>query len=257
VPIGLLAAAAVATDLRPVLLAALIAGFVVAWRTSSPYTAAWAGSIPVAVSLAWGLVPLPATATDGSTCTQVPAPFATFRVVDAALALVALGVVAPLVHASGREIGLRRPSDLVLAIALGGALVVGPVALALGPPLAEPWFGPLPVQTGDLRAIVPAALFALSNGVMEEVAYRGALQAWLSRSTGIGIAVAAQAVVFGLAHGASQDFIVSPLPVVALMTVGAAIAGFVTVRTGSLALPIALHVAFDIPLYYGNACVAS
>jgi membrane protease YdiL (CAAX protease family) len=74
---------------------------------------------------------------------------------------------------------------------------------------------------------------------------------------GVGIAILAQAIVFGLAHGTSHDFIVSPLPVIALMTLSGAIAGMLTVRTGSLALPIALHVAFDIPLYYGNACVTS
>jgi membrane protease YdiL (CAAX protease family) len=39
------------------------------------------------------------------------------------------------------------------------------------------------------------------------------------------------------------------------MIAGGAVAGWIVVRTGSLAIPIALHVAVDIPLYYGNACV--
>jgi len=91
--------------------------------------------------------------------------------------------------------------------------------------------------------------------VMEELVYRGALQAWLARRTGIGIAIGTQAIVFGLAHGASQDFVASPLPVVTLMVAGGVVAGIAVVRTGSLALPILLHVAFDVPLYYGNACL--
>ena len=49
----------------------------------------------------------------------------------------------------------------------------------------------------------------------------------------------------------------SPLPVVALMIAGGGAAGWIVVRTGSLAIPIALHVAVDIPLYYGNACLSS
>jgi membrane protease YdiL (CAAX protease family) len=92
---------------------------------------------------------------------------------------------------------------------------------------------------------------------MEEVIYRGVLQSWVARLSGIGPAVLAQAVIFGLAHGASPDFVGSALPVVALMIAGGIVAGVVVHRTGSLALPIALHVAVDIPLYYGNACLGA
>jgi membrane protease YdiL (CAAX protease family) len=77
----------------------------------------------------------------------------------------------------------------------------------------------------------------------------------VARTARIAPAIAAQAIVFGLAHGASQDFVGSPLPVVALMIAGGVVAGWIVVRTGSLAIPIALHVAVDIPLYYGNACL--
>lgn len=256
VPIGLLTAAAVVAAARIPLLAALVVGFIAAWRLDRPVASAWAGSIPVAVSLAWGLSELPVAATDGSTCTDPLAPFATYRLVDAVLAIAALALLAPLVAATTAELGLRRPGTRILAVGIVGAIVVGPVALAIGPALSEPWFGPLPVRMDELRAIVPALVFAVSNGVMEELVYRGALQAWLARHTGIGIAIGAQAIVFGLAHGASQDFVGSPLPVVALMIAGGVVAGIAVVRTGSLGLPILLHVAFDIPLYYGNACLA-
>lgn len=255
VPVVVIAIGAVFPALRIAALVVLGAGFVVAWRLRRPEVAAWAGTIPVAVSLAFGLVALPPNATDGSTCASPVAPFATVRLGEAVLALGALAVVYAVVGRGLAELGLSRPSRTVGTIAIVGAIVVGPVALIIGPPLSEPFFGPLPIRTADLLAIVPALIFAFSNGVMEEVIYRGALQAWVARTARIAPAIAAQALVFGLAHGASQDFVDSPLPVVALMVAGGAIAGWIVIRTGSLAIPIALHVAVDIPLYYGNACV--
>ena len=38
------------------------------------------------------------------------------------------------------------------------------------------------------------------------------------------------------------------------MTAGGLIAGWLVNRTGSLAIPLAIHVALDIPLYYAFAC---
>ena len=254
-PVVVLGVAAAFPPLRVPLLVVLVAGFLVAWRVRRPEVAAWAGTIPVGVSLAFGLIPLPPSATDGSTCASPVAPFATVRLGEAVLALGALALVYAVVGRGRAELGLRRPSRTVAAIALVGATLAGPLAVILGPPLSEPFFGPLPIRTGDVLAVVPALVFAVSNGVMEEVIYRGALQAWVARTGGIAAAIAAQAVVFGLAHGASPDFVGSPLPVVALMVVGGAVAGWIVVRTGSLAIPMALHVAVDIPLYYGNACV--
>jgi len=254
-PVAVVAVAAAVPFLRIPALIVLMVGFVIAWRLRRPEVAAWAGTIPVAVSLGFGLIPLPPRATDGSTCASPVAPFATVRLGEAVLALSALAIVYAFVGRGLAELGFRRPSPIVATIAIVGALVAGPLALVLGPPLSEPFFGPLPIRTGDLLAIVPALIFAVSNGVMEEVIYRGALQAWIARTARVAPAIAAQAIVFGLAHGASQDFAGSPLPVVALMIAGGAVAGWIVVRTGSLAIPIALHVAVDIPLYYGNACV--
>lgn len=255
VPIGILATGAALPDTRIGALVVLVIGFgFLRWRHRE-VASAWAAGIPVAISLAWGLVPLPASATDGTTCSEPLAPFATARAVDATLALGGFAILYALVGRDPGELGLRRPSRRVGGIAVVGAVLVGPLALLLGPALSEPFFGPLPIDTGEPWAIVPAALFAVSNGVMEEVIYRGVLQAWLARIAGIGPAVVAQAVVFGLAHGASPDFVGSPLPVVALMIAGGVAAGVIAHRTRSLALPIALHVAVDIPLYYGNACL--
>jgi membrane protease YdiL (CAAX protease family) len=70
------------------------------------------------------------------------------------------------------------------------------------------------------------------------------------------LAIAGQAIVFGLAHAAGPDVGGAPLVLWAAMTAGGVAAGLIVWRTGSLAIPIAAHVGFDLPLYYGNACRA-
>jgi membrane protease YdiL (CAAX protease family) len=100
---------------------------------------------------------------------------------------------------------------------------------------------------------VPALVFALSNGIMEEVAYRGALMGWSARVIGLGPALGLQAVVFGLAHG-GPDVVGSALPVMIVLAAGGLLAGIIAVRTRSLFLPIAIHVALDLPLYLYLAC---
>jgi membrane protease YdiL (CAAX protease family) len=108
------------------------------------------------------------------------------------------------------------------------------VALLLGALLARPFFGDFELDLSQPGAVVPALVFALSNGIMEEVAYRGILMGWLARVTGLWPAVLAQGVVFGLAHG-GPDFVGSPLPVILAMTAGGIVAGAITMRTRSLA----------------------
>lgn len=251
-PLALLTLAAAGRPLRPAILALLIAGFVVA-RSSDPRRApAWAATLPVAVTLVWGLAPLPPGATDGSTCEAVDAPFATIRLWEAALALTVLAVLMRLVGGGGGELGLRRPSRRVGVASIIALVALGPLGLAVGPLVARPFFGPVTIDAGT-GAAVPALVFALSNGVMEEVIYRGALRAWTRRITGPHVAVVGQALVFGLAH-TGPDFVGSPVPAVAAMFLGGLVAGWIVERTGSLAFPIAAHVGLDIPLYYGNAC---
>jgi len=69
------------------------------------------------------------------------------------------------------------------------------------------------------------------------------------------VAVAVQAAAFGLAHGVGGDFAGSPLPVMAATAAAGLALGAITLRTGSLLLPVALHAALDIPIYYANACL--
>jgi len=71
----------------------------------------------------------------------------------------------------------------------------------------------------------------------------------------ISLLVAGFAVLFGVTHVGPdfQDGLVM-LPVLAAVTLGGLIAGVLVRRTGSLLLPIAVHAAFDVPLYYAFAC---
>jgi membrane protease YdiL (CAAX protease family) len=107
----------------------------------------------------------------------------------------------------------------------------------------------------DPGTLVPALAFAIANASMEEVAYRGALLRWLTPVTGAASALALQALVFGLAHGAGSDFTGSPLLVMAATAAAGLILGSLALRTRSLLLPIALHIALDIPVFYGKVCL--
>jgi CAAX amino terminal protease family. len=129
------------------------------------------------------------------------------------------------------------------------------VAVFIGPAVAEPFFGPLPVALGNVSALFPALLFAIANASMEETVYRGVLLRWVMRSHGPLLAMAVQAAAFGLAHGVGSDFAGSPLPVMAATAAAGLAFGAMSLRTGSLLLPIALHAALDIPIYYANACL--
>jgi membrane protease YdiL (CAAX protease family) len=134
-----------------------------------------------------------------------------------------------------------------------GALVLGPIGLLLGALLARPFFGAFELDLSRPGFLLPAVVFAVANGVMEEVSYRGALLGWTSRVTGTWLAVIGQAIVFGLAHGGA-DIGGSPVVLMVALGVGGFLAGVITLRTRSLLVPIAWHVALDLPLYVYLAC---
>ncbi len=253
VPVALVACAAVFPVLRLPTVVFLGIGLV-AGRGDPVLRSAWAAPLPIAVSLAWGLLPTPLAASDGSDCASPLSPVAVWRFGEAALALATLGVLARFLPSTRTELGLRLTSGPIMGTAALGALIVGPVALIVGPTVGRPFFGDFALVTGDLGAVVPALVFAVSNGTMEELVYRGALQGWLGRLMRPRLAILTQAVVFGLAHAAGPDFVGSPVPVVAAMIAAGFVAGVIVRRTGSLALPLAIHVAFDVPLYYYWAC---
>jgi membrane protease YdiL (CAAX protease family) len=162
-----------------------------------------------------------------------------------------------LVRVKPTELGLRWPSRPWTLVSLAAVPTIGLGAVFLGPILAEPFFGPLSVATADLRGLIPALAFAVANAAMEEVAYRGALLRWLTPVTGSATALAFQAIVFGLAHSVGTDFIGSPLPVMAATAAAGLVLGALALRTGSLLLPIAIHLALDIPVFYGKVCLGT
>lgn len=260
--VGLLLGAAAVEEQRPFVLVALGAAFVATWwstRRDRPGPPAWAlvvgACLLVTMSLAWTGVDLPAAARDGSTCTDPAAPFAAYRVVGAVLVLTAVALVLRLLRGTAGAVGIRRETNSALAVALGALVAVGAVAVVIGPALAEPFFGPLPIRMGDPAALAPALLFAIANAAMEETVYRGVLFRSLLRWSGPVLALAVQAAAFGLAHGVGSDFAGSPLPVMAATALGGLAFGAVALRTGSLLMPIAVHAALDIPIYYANACL--
>jgi membrane protease YdiL (CAAX protease family) len=253
VPLGLLALAAAAPWTRALVALVLVAGTGVAVGRAAPVRWAWAGAVPVALGLAWQAWRGEVYAPSGLDCTNLAAPMAVARLVEALLVVGALTALAILLGASRAEVLLRTPARRYWSWALVGAVVLGPVALVLGPILARPFFGAVEYDVGRLGAIVPALAFGTANGVMEEVAYRGALMSWSARVVGMGPALVGQALIFGLAHSGT-DVIGAPGLLIVAMSVAGLLAGVIALRTRSLLVPIAIHIAVDIPIYYAWAC---
>jgi membrane protease YdiL (CAAX protease family) len=208
--------------------------------------------VPVAVGLAWRALPFPAPA-GLADCGSIASAPMLWRVAQAATVLGSLALMARLLGADRASLSLRWPSRPVVVASFAFAGLVAPLALWLGPILAVPFFGQVRLETGILAAVVPAIVLALANGLMEEVTFRGALMGWGARAIGPFGALVLQAVVFGLVH-VGPDFTGNPIPVVVAVGTGGLIAGVIVRRTGSLLLPIAVHAAFDVPLYFVQAC---
>ncbi|HET8785976.1 MAG TPA: CPBP family intramembrane glutamic endopeptidase [Candidatus Limnocylindrales bacterium] len=254
VPIALLAVGAAVPPSRFAILFVLVAGTGIALSRNAPVRWTWAGAVPVAVSLFWGTFAAPVSGPDLVDCEDPASPVAVWRALEAIVVLLSLAAVALVLRASASTLYLRLPARRWWGWAIFGFLVTGPVALLLGPYLARPFFGDVS-YTVLAGALVPALVFAVSNGVMEEVIYRGALMGWSGRVTGLGPAVIGQAVVFGVAHSGA-DVIGFQLPLMLAMGIGGLLAGLITIRTRSLLIPIAIHIGLDIPIYFAFACAS-
>ena len=252
VPLGLLVLAAAVPWLRPVVFIGLAAGAGIAIVRDAPVRWTWASAVPVALSLLWGGLPAPGAAIDGSDCANPASPVATWRALEALVVLGSLAGLALILKATPASLSLRWPARRWVRWAAFGFLVSGPVALLAGPYLARPFFGDVGYEL-VAAALVPALVFAVANGVMEEAIYRGALLGWSARAMGLGPAVVGQAIVFGVAHSGS-DVIGLQLPLMLAMGIGGLLAGFIAVRTRSLLIPMAVHVGLDIPIYFALAC---
>jgi len=252
---GLLLIAALVPGLRPAVAVALGAGWIGLRAGGRTQAIAWAAALPLAVSLTWpwvlgGDVPMGEVA-----CTDPLSVIALRRVVVAFVVLALVGGLAASHRSSAAELGLRRPTRLEAGLAVAGCVVLVVGGLAIGPWIARPFFGALSFPIPP-AALVPAALFGAANGVMEEVAYRGALQAWLGRVMPVAAAIGLQGLLFGIVHAGPE--VVALLPVhIALLTLVGVAGGVVRWRTGSLAIPIGIHVGADVALYVGLACRAA
>jgi len=255
-PLGVVGLAVLEPNARWPALAIIGIGFALLYQRAELTAWLWAAVLPLSVRLVFAqAVPEVSTPEGLASCGDLLSPVAVRRLAEATLVLSTLGLLAGLLGADRASLALRWPTRPVVALAIVTPVVAVPLALLVGPTLARPFFGEYRLELTLPLAVAPAFLLALANGALEEVLYRGAILGWGSRVIGPGAALVAQAVLFGMAHGGSA--FVDPLGVVPVMLViGAAglLAGVIVQRTGSLLLPIAVHVALDVPLYYSLAC---
>lgn len=253
VPFGLLLAAAVIGPFRLPLLAALAIGWVVARRVTPRHATAWAAMLPVAAILAWASVYGRDVPLGAAGCSDPLSRIALSRVGEAAAVLGVVAVLAWLLRVRPADIGLRGADHGILAAALGLGVLTVAAGLVIGPLLAEPFFGKVTFAI-PAAAIVPALIFGVANGVMEEVAYRGWLQSHLRPFVGVAGAIILQGLVFGIAHAGPE--VTGPLALhVAQMSAAGIVAGVFAQRFGLLPV-IAVHIGADVALYFGLACSA-
>ncbi|HUG30903.1 MAG TPA: type II CAAX endopeptidase family protein [Candidatus Limnocylindria bacterium] len=219
-----------------------------------------AAVLPAAAILVWRALPQPFADPTGLDCANLLAPPAIWRFLEAAVGLVAVGAIVFDRRGSLGELGFRRGSRRVRLAAVGALLIVTPLALYVGTLVGEgrfgiPFFESYTLDFSQPLALVPALVFAASNALAEELAYRGAMRTWLTPSLGVVGANLAQAIVFGLAHtGADFVSLEAAVPTMIAMVGVGFIAGVVARRTGSLTLVLAIHAAAAIPIYYYLAC---
>ena len=257
---ALLLVAALVPTLRPGVATAVVAGWILL-RVAGQGTAlsgaaiAWAAVLPLAVVLTWPWV-LGADAPIGDPACRDPfSAIAVRRVLVAVVGLALTGALAVAHGSSLRELGLTRPRRWEAGVALAGGAVLVAAGLFIGPVIARPFFGALDFPIPP-AALVPAVLFGIANGVLEEVLYRGALQAWLGRIVPAWVAIAFQGIVFGIVHAGPEVQALLPVHIALLSGVGIA-GGVARWRLGSLWILIGIHVGADIALYVGLACRAA
>jgi membrane protease YdiL (CAAX protease family) len=261
--ISLVAAVGVAALVRPaapiVLFALLLAYPLARWRRLA--SSSLAAVLPAATILAWRSIGQPAAAPDGLDCANILSTPAMWRLLEA---LAGLFVLLSLVidrRASLAGLGFHRGSRRVRALALVVLLVLGPIAIYAGTVVGQAsiagvsLFGAYRLDFSQPLALLPALIFAASNALAEELAYRGAMRTWLVPALGVTGANAAQAIVFGLAH-TGEDFTsaAAVIPTMLAMMVVGFVGGVIARRTGSLTLLLAIHAAADIPIYFYWAC---
>ena len=259
--IALVAAVGLGAVVRPAAPFVFV-GILVAYlflRRSGQPPAVLAAVLPAAAILVWRSLPQPVAGPTGADCANLLAPPAVWRFLEGAIGLVAVVALVWDRRASMRELGFWRGSRTVQVLAVAGLLVITPIALSfsnlVGGSLGGVFFGSYRVDTSQLAAFLPALVFAASNSLAEELAYRGAMRTWLVPGLGVVGANLAQAIVFGLSH-TGEDFVglEAAIPTMFAMILVGFVGGVIARRTRSLTIPLAIHAAADIPLYFYWAC---
>jgi membrane protease YdiL (CAAX protease family) len=257
--VALVGLGAVARETAPFVFLGVLFAYLYTRRfgTRSP---ALAAVLPVAALLVWRSLPQPLAAAGAADCANLLAPPAVWRFLEGVVGLLAVAALVLDRRTSLGELGLRRGSRRVRLVALVALVAIAPIALYAGTLFGDArmggiFFGSYVLDLGQPLALLPALVFAASNALAEELAYRGAMRTWLAPSLGVAGANLAQAVVFGLSHTGS-DFVglEGAIPVMLAMMAVGFIGGIVARRTGSLTLLLAIHLAADIPIYFYWAC---
>jgi len=221
--------------------------------------AALAAVLPAAAILVWRAIPQPVADATGADCANLLAPPAVWRFLEGAVGLAAVVILVIDRRTSMRDLAFRRGSGSVQIVAVVSLLVIAPLALSfstlVGGTFGGVFFGSYQLDTSQPGAYLPALVFALSNSLAEELAYRGAMRTWLAPGLGVMGANVAQAIVFGLSH-TGGDFVgvTGAVPTMLAMILLGYVGGVIVRRTRSLSLPLAVHAAADIPLYFYWAC---
>ena len=177
---ALLLAGALVPAGRPFVAVLVVLGWPALRLLHRPSAIAWAAVLPLSVVLVWPWL-LGADAPIGDPACRDPfSVIAVRRLAVAGVGLALVGALAVAHASSWTEIGLRRATVPEAFVSVAGCLILIAAGLFVGPAIARPFFGELEFPVPP-EALVPAILFGVANGVLEEVLYRGALQAWLGR----------------------------------------------------------------------------
>jgi membrane protease YdiL (CAAX protease family) len=254
VPLAVLLLASLVPWVAGACLAALVLGVVVAAGRRAPVVWAWAAGVPAAALLTMRAFGGYMTAWGAAGCVGA-GPVVAWAVGEA---LLVAGLTAALVLALGAttaDVGLRRPPRYARRWAAGGSAVLlgiglTGVVLLSGPVLERP------LDLGGVAFVLPAVGWAIAVAVSEELAWRGALQGWLTRTAGPGPALLVQAAVYGIAWGVFAPDVLPMLVAGVLAGVAGLLLGALAVRTRSIWTGLAWHAAFNVPLFVALACAS-
>src|SRR6185503_5216034 len=179
-------------------------------RTRGERPAALAAVLPAAAILVWRAIPQPLADPTGADCANLFAPPAVWRFLEGAIGLAAVVALAIDRGVHHRELGLRLGSRPLTVVSIAALLVITPLALSfsslVGGIFGGMFFGSYTLDMSNPAAFLPAIVFAASNAMAEELAYRGAMRTWLAPGLGVVGANLAQAILFGLSH-TGEDFV--------------------------------------------------